>query len=399
MKDFSQEDFLQEAKAMSEQLTAFRHDLHQHPEVGMDLPRTTIKIEEVLRRAEIPFTNPILSSVLVVLRGGRPGKTLLLRADMDALPMQEDSGVDYASLEAGKMHACGHDMHATMLLGAALILKKHQADLPGTVKLIWQPGEEIFAGMKPLVEAGILENPAVDAAFDMHVDVTAPVGSVMYSSGALTTAATNFSIDIKGAGGHGAFPHTTTDPVNVAVQIYQAIQAMQTREVSPADYLALSICSLQAGDTYNIIPHTARLMGTMRSYDKKVHERALSRIREIVANTAATFHAETRMELEVNVPAIVNNPDMAKAMATYLEAFPMDLHIQDDARISASDDFGFVSEKVPSLMLMTGCKPEGVGANNFHNPHVVMDDQVLPVGTALWCHLAFCWLRDQESAS
>ena len=389
-------NFLQEAQAMAEQLTAFRHDLHQHPEVGMDLPRTTRKIEEVLMKAEIPFSNPIPSSILVVLKGGKPGKTLLLRADMDALPMQEESDVEYASLEAGKMHACGHDLHATMLLGAALLLKKHQAELPGTVKLIWQPGEEIFAGMKPLVDAGILENPKVDAAFDMHNDVSTPVGTLTYSAGALTTAATNFSIEIQGSGGHGGFPNTTTDPVNVAVQIYQALQAMQAREIAPADYLALSICSLQAGDTYNIIPDTARLMGTMRSYDKKVHEKALERIQEIVTHTAANFHAQARLELAVNVPAIVNDHEMAAAMPTYLADFPMDFVVNDDGRISASDDFGFVNEKVPSLMFMLGSKPAGVGKNNFHNPLVVMDDKVLPVGAALWCHLAFCWLKEKS---
>lgn len=388
-------NFLQEAQALAEDLTAFRHDLHRHPEVGMDLPRTTKKVTDALTEAGITYTSPIPSSVLVVLEGGKPGKTLLLRADMDALPMQEDSGVPYASLIDGKMHACGHDVHATMLLGAALLLKKHQADLPGTVKLLWQPGEEIFAGMKPLVEAGILENPKVDAAYDMHVDVTSPLGTLGYSDGPLTTAATNFSIDIQGSGGHGAFPHTTKDPLNAAVEIYQAIQAMQAREISPSDYLALSICSLQAGDIYNIIPHTARLMGTMRSYDKAVHEQALGRIEELVQKTADSFRTKASMNLAVNVPAIVCNPEMAEAAGRYFESFPMELDINPHARIYASDDFGFVAERVPSLMLMVGCKPEGVEDNNFHNPHVVLDDRVIPVGAAIWCHLATNWLKDQ----
>lgn len=388
-------NFLTEAQALADDLIAFRHDLHQHPEVGMDLPRTTSQITDALTKAGISFTSPIPSSILAVIEGGKPGKTLLLRADMDALPIQEDSGVPYASKQAGKMHACGHDIHATMLLGAALLLKKHQADLPGTLKLLWQPGEEIFSGMKPLVEAGILTNPQVDAAYDMHVDVTSPVGTIGYSDAAFTTAATNFSIDIQGTGGHGAFPHTTTDPVNVAVQIYQAIQAMQTREISPADYLALSLCSIQAGDTYNIIPHTARLMGTMRSYDKEVHQKALDRIAELVQTTADSFHAKASLQFAVNVPAITSDVQMAEAAGNYLASFPMDLDIHKGGRISASDDFGFVSEQVPSLMLMLGCKPEGVEHNNFHNPHVVMDDQVIPLGAALWCHLAYNWLNDQ----
>lgn len=222
-------DFLKEAQGMAEKLTAFRHDLHRHPEVGIDLPRTTKKVEEVLEKAGIPYSNPIPSSILVVLKGGSPGKTFLLRADMDA----------------------------TMLLGAALLLNKYRENLPGIVKLPWQPGEEIFGGMKPLVEAGILESPKVDATFDMHDDVTSPLGTVTYSDEAFTTAATNFSISIRGRGGHGGFPNTTIDPINIAVQIYQGMQAMQAREIAPADYLALSICSIQAGSSYNIIPDTA----------------------------------------------------------------------------------------------------------------------------------------------
>lgn len=250
--------------------------------------------------------------------------------------------------------------------------------------------------MKPLVEAGILESPKVDATFDMHDDVTSPLGTVTYSDEAFTTAATNFSISIRGRGGHGGFPNTTIDPINIAVQIYQGMQAMQAREIAPADYLALSICSIQAGSSYNIIPDTARIMGTMRSYDPEVHQKALDRIRELVDANASAFHAKAKLELAVNVPAIVNDPEMARAVDSYLEDFPMALIVNNHGRISASDDFGFAGEKVPSLMLMLGCKPEGVTDNNFHNPHVVMDDRALPIGTALWCHLAVHWLQDAK---
>ncbi|NLZ55653.1 MAG: amidohydrolase, partial [Clostridiaceae bacterium] len=296
--------FLNEARAMQEELSRIRREIHKKPEVGMDLPITTAFVMEQLKKHGIKAEQIIDSGISAVIEGGKPGKTLLLRADMDALPLPEESGEEFASEFPGKSHGCGHDMHATALIGAAILLNKHKDKLHGRIKLMWQPGEEIFAGAKAMIAAGIMENPAPDAALDLHVDASSPVGILNYTKGAFTTSADNFLIKIKGTGSHGSTPESSIDPLNVAIQIYNAIAAMRMREIKASEFLAMSICSISSGSSFNIIPDSVEMRGTMRTFNPEIRDYVVRRIEEITAQIASLYRAESSLEIVSSAPTI-----------------------------------------------------------------------------------------------
>lgn len=386
--------FLDKAKLFSDELVEMRRHIHQYPEIGMSLPKTTEFVMNKLKEIGLEPEEIIESGITATIGGKKPGKTLLIRADMDALPIHEASGEEFSSKIDGKMHACGHDIHTTMLFGAAKLLKEVEDELEGTVKLMFQPGEEIFKGGKAMVEAGILENPKVDAALDMHVHSPSEIGNLNYSKGPFTTSADNFSIHIEGEGGHGSRPEAAIDPLNVAVQIYQALEALIAREISPNDYAALSVCSIDSGDSYNIIPDKVEIRATMRTYEPAIHEKLKERIAEIVENVGAAFNTKTWIEVESGTPAIVNDSEMVDQINTYLSDFGMDFKTNPEMRLPASDDFGYVSTQVPSVMFSIGCKPKAVEKNFVHNPKVVFDEDVLPIGAAVFAQSAFSWLKN-----
>lgn len=386
--------FLKQAESFAGELVDMRRHLHQYPEVGMSLPQTTEFVMEKLKEMGLEPEEIIESGVTATIVGNKPGKTLLIRADMDALPIHEESGEAFSSIIDGKMHACGHDIHTTMLFGAAKLLKEVEDELEGTIKFMFQPGEEIFKGGKAMVDAGVLENPKVDAALDMHVHSPSEVGNLNYSKGPFTTSADNFSIHIQGEGGHGSRPEASIDPLNVAVQIYQALEALIAREISPNDYAALSVCSIDSGSSYNIIPNKVEMRATMRTYQPEIHEKLKQRISEIVKNVGEAFNTKTWIEVESGTPAIVNDSEMVDQINTYLEDFGMDFKTNPEMRLPASDDFGYVSTQVPSVMFSIGCKPKGVEKNFVHNPGVVFDEDVLPIGAAVFAHTAFNWLKN-----
>ncbi len=389
-------DYLSEAMAIREELSFIRREIHKKPEVGMELPFTTAFVVEQLRKHGIEAKTPIECGVSALIEGGKPGRTLLIRADMDALPIQEDSGENFSSEFEGKMHGCGHDMHTAILLGVAILLNKHKNELSGQVKLMWQPGEEIFEGAKAMMKAGILENPKPDAAFDLHVDASTNVGNLFYSKGPFTTSADNYLIRIAGRGSHGSSPQSSIDPLNVAIQIYNAISAMRMREIAASEYLAMSICSIASGSSYNIIPDSVELRGTMRTYNPQLRDYVVKRIEEIAKQEAAIFGAKVTFEIVQSAPTIINNEEMADKVAIYLEDFGMEFETDPNVRISASDDFGYIAREIPSLMFFLGCKPEGAGNNLLHNPKVVFDEEALPIGSALLSHVASKWLEEHS---
>ncbi|NMA94017.1 MAG: amidohydrolase [Clostridiales bacterium] len=385
-------NYLKEAMAIREKLSHFRREIHRKPEVGMDLPITTAFVVEQLEKHGIKAEKPIDCGVSALIEGGKPGKTLLIRADMDALPIQEDSGEEFSSEFPGKMHGCGHDMHTAILLGVAILLNKHKDELCGRVKLMWQPGEETFEGAKAMIEAGILENPKPDAALDLHVDASSEVGNLFYSKGSFTTSADNYLIKIAGRGSHGSSPQSSIDPLNVAVQIYNAIAAMRIREIAASEYLAMSICSISSGSSFNIIPDSVELRGTMRTYNPQIRDYVVKRIEEIAQQQATLFGAKASFEIAQSAPTIVNNEEMVDKVTEYLEDFGMQFETDPNFRISASDDFGYIAREIPTVMFFLGSKPEGLKNNLLHNPKVVFDEEALPVGSALLSHLASKWL-------
>lgn len=385
---------LNEAKAMQAELSWIRREIHKKPEIGMDLPITTAFVMEQLKKHGIEAERIIDSGISALIEGGKPGKTILLRGDMDALPLAEESGEEFASEFAGKSHGCGHDMHAASLIGAAILLNKHRDRIHGRVKLMWQPGEEIFEGAKAMIAAGIMENPSLDAALDLHVDASSPIGVLNYSKGPFTTSADNFLIKIKGSGSHGSTPESSIDPLNVAVQIYNAIASMRFREIKSSEFLAMSICSISSGSSFNIIPDSVEMRATMRTYNPAIRDYVVDRVEKITKEVASLYRAEGSFEIVSNAPTIVNDPYMVDKVSEYLADFGMDFESDPTFRISASDDFGFIARTVPSVMFFLGCKPEGRERNFLHNPKVVFDEAALPISSALLAHVAMKWLEE-----
>ena len=387
-------DYLNKAKAMQDELSWIRREIHKKPEVGMDLPITTAFVMEQLEKHGIKAERIIDSGISVLIEGGKPGKTILLRGDMDALPLAEESGEEFASEFEGKSHGCGHDMHATSLIGTAILLNENREQLHGRVKLMWQPGEEIFEGMKAMIAAGIMENPAPDAALDLHVDASSPVGVLNYSKGPFTTSADNYLIKIKGSGCHGSMPENSIDPLNVAIQIYNAIASMRFREIKGSEFLAMSICSISSGNSFNIIPDSVEMRGTMRTYNPAIRDYVVERIEKITKEVASLYRAEGSLEIASSAPTIANDPEMVDKVIGYLEDFGMDFERDPNYRLSASDDFGYVARAIPSVMFFIGCKPEGLERNLLHNPKVVFDERALPIASAVMAHVATKWLEE-----
>lgn len=397
---------LKEAKALQEELTGWRRYLHERPEVEFDLTNTVAFVTDKLRAMGYEPQKVGKSGVVVLAGGKQPGKTYLLRADMDALPIRETSGLPFAS-QNGCMHGCGHDMHTSMLLGAAKLLKVHEDEICGTVKLLFQPNEEALEGAKDVLAAGVLENPKVDAALMLHVQtglpLNAPAGLLISSNaGPMLAAADWFNITVQGRGGHGGNPQQTVDPLNAACHIYLALQAITSRETSPLDPAVVTVGMMQGGETNNAIPDTACLKGTIRSFGKGNRAFIKKRMEEIACGTAETFRAKAKVEFIRSCPALVLDAaveSQAEAACTAMVGPKGVVNLarlvgEANARNMGSEDFGYFSEHVPTgaLFLATGCAADGHPYPN-HHPSATFDDSVLYVGAAAYVQSALEWLK------
>ena len=393
---------LDEAKAIDSTIVQHRRYLHEHAELHLDLPITSAYVFEKLTQMGYAPQRVGASGIVALAGGKKPGKVFLLRADMDALPILEETDLPYKST-SGVMHACGHDFHASMLLGAAQLLKEHEDEICGTVKLMFQPAEETLSGAKMMIANGVLENPKVDAAMMIHVApaLPMPTGSVLFSDPRESFAAADwFVIKIRGKGCHGAMPDTGVDPLSVASHIHIALQALNAREVSPVDVVALTIGQMQGGSTSNVIPETASMAGTLRTLDNDVREFAKKRLEEIAAGIAAAFRATAEVEFERGCPCFITNPalnEQVKATATALLG-PQMVFDQRDFKTKnkglGSEDFACVSMEVPTLCVALSA---GSPANGFaypvHHPKAMFDENALPYGTAIYASAALEWLR------
>lgn len=397
------ESFYREAQALEQQCIKDRRYLHAHAEVGFELHETFDYIWKQLTEMGIEPVKCGRCGIICTI--GRPGKTFLLRADMDALPVTEETSHDYVCRK-GNMHACGHDMHAAMLLTAARLLKKHESELPGTVKLMFQPAEEILEGAQDMIDAGVLENPRVDAALMFHV-MTAqsiPVGTVIISApGVSAPAAGTFTVHIQGKGSHGAMPHTGVDPINVAAHILTALQEINARELAPSDNAALTIGSLQAGSTANVLPDTAILRGNYRAFADETFDLIRQRVEEISAGIAKTFRAEARVEFHAGTPTLINDAALAGHAEKHLPELlgsekvfnAAKLAGSSAARSSGSEDFAVISHRVPSLMLaLAAGHPDEGYVHPLHHPRTDFDERALIPGAAAYAWLAVQWLEE-----
>ena len=400
----TKEQILQEAAALQEEIKSHRLWLHTHAETGFDLTETKPYVKSTL--TEMGYTVQECGKAGLVTTVGKPGgKVLLLRADMDALPIAEEADVDFAC-QNGRMHACGHDMHTAMLLGAAKILKAHESELGGTVKLMFQPAEEIFEGSKDMIASGVLENPRPDAALMIHVaaGMPLPAGTVVVSApGVSAPAADYFTIRVHGKGCHGSAPQNGIDPLTAAAHILIALQEIHARELSASDEAVLTIGTFHAGEAGNVIPDTATMGGTIRTYDEKTRAYLKERMTAIAKNVAEAFRASAEVSFGSGCPTLVNDKDLSEKVTGYLKdllganrAFTTaELSGGKPARGGGSEDFAYVSHEVPSLMLaLAAGEPSKGYPYPQHHPKVKFDESVLSTGAAVFVDCALQYLRE-----
>lgn len=382
---------LEEARALEATAIADRRYIHQHAEIGTDLPLT--KDYVMSRLTAMGYAPKEICPSGIVAEIGQSGPTILLRADMDALPMQEESGLSFASLTENA-HTCGHDIHAATLLAAAQLLKNHESELKGTVKLMFQPAEETISGAALMVEAGVLESPKVDAAVAMHVSSMHESGVVYYRPGDIYASSDGFAITLYGKGGHGASPNHCIDPINMAAQLYIALQPLISREKDPAKQAVLTIGAIHGGTANNIIPETVEMLGTLRCYDPEVRQMLKRRIVEMANSVTAMFGGRAEVTFFNKTPAMFADEaltaEVAQCLAETLPAEHVDLF---PMIFSGSEDFAEVATRVPATMLILGCAvndPEGIYMH--HHPKVVFDESAMVYGAAAYAGAALGWL-------
>lgn len=395
-------NLLNEARALQDEIVRDRRYLHQHAELGMDLPVTSAYI--VKRLKEMGYQPEIIAgSGVVVLAGGKkPGKVILLRADIDALPITEENDLEYKSV-TGNMHACGHDTHAAMLLGAAKLLKDHEDEIEGTVKLMFQPAEERLYGAKAMIKAGVLESPKVDAAAMIHIFSGMPMkaGTLLVASGGYSSSSGDmFHIDIHGKGGHGALPQNSVDPLNAAAYIFTGLQEIIAREVTPSSTAVITIGQMHGGNAANIIPDTSFIEGSIRAFDKDERELMKRRVVEISKGIASTYRADASVEYRMECPSVYNDSSLSELTLranremlgadnalSFADVFP-------DGKMTGSEDFGFISEKVPSIMMaLGGGSPEEGYPYPQHHPKINFKEDVFYIGAAVYANTAIQWLK------
>ncbi|MDT4928000.1 MAG: hypothetical protein QOF92_867 [Pseudonocardiales bacterium] len=395
-------DLLSDARAQQEDLVELRRALHRKPEIGLDLPRTQERVLSALDGLPLEITvGPTgLTSVVAVLRGGRStGRTVLLRADMDALPVVEETGLDFAA-DNGAMHACGHDLHTTMLIGAARLLDAHRADLGGDVVFMFQPGEEGYDGARHMIDAGVLDaaGPRPEAAFFIHVTSSAfPSGTVAVRPGPMMSAADVLHVSVIGAGGHASAPHRAQDPIAVAAEIVTALQTLVTRQFDMFDPVVVTVGSFHAGSQHNIIPEKATFEATVRSFSPE-HQKAISeRAVRLCRGIAEAHGLRAEVEWQPLYPVTINDADQTEFLAgTVVDLFGEPASLAMPNPHSGSEDFSRVLDRVPGAMAFLGATAPGADpatAAFNHSPLAVFDESVLSSGAALYARLAFDRLR------
>lgn len=391
-------NYFERANELKNELSIYRRYIHKNAEVGMELPNTC---EYVMSRLiEMGYEPKIIGgSGVTAIVGNGQGKTILLRADMDALPMKEESGEQFACTSGKAVHACGHDLHTAMLLGAAKMLKENEASIQGTVKLVFQPGEETFQGSRTLIGEGILESPKVDAALAYHVGPgKMPIGLHMYNDeSTMMYSNDGFKIIVHGKGAHGAYPHLSVDPIHIAVQIYLGLEEIIAREVDSSSPCVMTIGKLTAGEANNIIPETAEIQGSIRTTSVKNREIMVARMKEVACKIAEVYRGTAEVEMISEVPPLICNPEFTKEILSYMSELeiPGQMGIPG-IQASASDDFAVILEKVPgAYMFLSAGYPEKDVAPS-HNPKVIFNEDVLPIGAAYLAHSATRWLENNK---
>jgi amidohydrolase len=392
------ESLLDAARQIEPRIVALRRAIHAEPELGLETPLTLAKVRAEL--ADLPLEwreGTSATGAVATLKGGKPGRSVLLRGDMDALPMEEHTGLPFASTIPGRMHACGHDTHTAMLAGAARILAARQADFAGEVRFMFQPGEEGFHGARYMINDGLLD-PLPDAAFALHIMPNSPHGRIAGKPGAMLAAADQFDITINGKGGHASLPHDTADPVPAAAAIVTAIQAMVTRRFSAAEATVVTVSMIEAGTAHNIIPNHAHMRGTIRTLSAERRKAVGAALTEVAELTARAHGCTADVVVTEGFPVTNNDP----RAITLGSAIARDMGGEDgwhamSHSLMGAEDFSYVLEKVPGAMFFLGVAHDGVDWTSccgIHNSRMMVDESAMPRGSAF---LAACAVRFLEN--
>ncbi len=378
-------DYRAAAQALREQLIAWRRDLHRHPELAFAERRTAGVVAGQLQRLGYEVRTGVgRTGVVGVLEGDEAGPTVLLRFDMDALPITEANAVEYASQEPGKMHACGHDGHTAIGLGVATVLAQERARLRGAVKLVFQPAEESQGGARAVIADGALADPTPAIALGLHLWNVLPVGQAIVRAGPLMAAATHFRLTVQGRGGHGALPHQTVDALLVAAHLVVALQTIVSRNVDPIQTAVLSVGTLHSGEAFNIIAERAELTGTLRAFDDRVMELMVERLRQVVSGVTATFGATYELELERASPAVVNAPEVAALVERAARRVLGEGAVGPGQPVMGSEDMAEFLTRVPGCYCLLGSQNPARGlVHPHHSPRFDFDEEALPLGVAI----------------
>lgn len=385
----------QKALAMSDELIALRRALHKVPETAFLEKRTSKIIQDKLTEYGIPFEVVAKTGVVGIIKGAKDGKTVLLRADIDGLPIEENSGVEFKSEIDGFMHACGHDVHTTCLLGAARILNEMKDQLSGNVKLVFQPAEEGVGGALPMINEGVMENPHVDSAFALHVEPLEEVGNIQIRDGAIMASPDDFELTVHGVGGHGAYPDKCVDPILVASMIVNAYQTIVSRQIDPMTPAVVSVCSFHAGNCTNAIPNSATLTGTARSLSKETRAKLAHLLEKIAVDTAESMGATCDFEFKPLYPPTINSKEANEVVVNAAKKLNIIKDVVTLEKASmAGDDFAYFIDKVPGSYFKLGVGNKEKGINYpIHSPKFNIDESALSIGSALMAQIAFEYLN------
>ena len=387
---------LEDARAILPEVQAIRRRLHAIPEVGLELPLTQALVAEAVRGLGLePRLGSTVTSVVATIEGNGPGPTILLRADMDGLPLTEETGLPFSSEHDGRMHACGHDTHVAMLLGAARLLHERRASWPGRILLMFQPGEEGFHGARYMLDEGLLdasggERPS--AAFALHISTTYRTGTIDVRPGPMLASSDTLRIAVKGRGGHASAPHNALDPITVAAEIVLGLQAMVTRRVDVFDPAVVTIAQFVAGTTTNIIPEIASFGGTIRTISEATRLAVRASVRQVAVGIGAAHGAKIEVDIEPGYPVTVNDPVFTDlVLSAAREVLGEDDVIEVPAPIMGAEDFSYVLQQVPGTIAFVGARPVGedpATAPMNHSNRVVFDESAMAVGVATYVAVA-----------
>lgn len=378
---------VEELKQKTEEMIALRRDLHAHPELGYQEHRTAALVAGRLRAAGLEVSEGVAGTGVVgLLRGGAEGNTVLVRADMDALPIAEQSDRPYRSQSPDVMHACGHDGHVAIaiLVGETLAAARARVPLPGNVKFVFQPAEETIGGAEPMIKAGVLENPRVDFALALHLWNELPVGTVGVRAGAIFASADAFTLTLTGRGGHGAMPHQSVDAIALAGQVLVGIQTLISREVSPFQPAVVTVGTIQGGTAFNIIAHSVQMQGTIRTFDQQIRDRLVERLTTLTSSIASGMRGESDVLVTMSCPAVVNDPQICEIVRQAAVATLGHENVRPMHPSTGADDMSYFLQRVPGCYFVVGAANPDLGFDKpHHHPQFDVDESALPVGAAV----------------